>query len=64
MTFDEMDDHWESMLAGDIEPSPDVLPENAEEDLGEWLTQFFDKPDAAVNAAAAKPRTPRKPRQP
>lgn len=64
MTFDDMDDHWESMLAGDIEPSPDVLPENAEEDLGEWLTQFFEKPDPTVSAAAAKKGTSRKPRKP
>ena len=58
MTFDDMNDHWESMLAGDIEPSPVVLPENAEEELDEWITQFFDKPASTVKLAEAKKRTP------
>jgi len=55
MTNEGMDDSTESVFAGDIDPLPDVLPMEAEDEIGAFVEQFFAPPD--------KPKTPAKKRK-
>ena len=44
MTDDECNEYTESLFAGEIEPLPDALPEEAEEEIGAWLDRYLVSP--------------------